>query len=423
MHSAHQYINKYKETTKDIKKIIYEIEILLDQIYLIISVSSVNELIKFYHEIYKDIENNVDAFANEIEQQLNDLQNFCYSDIKDIIPNLEGTKYLNEEEAFKLAKNINWLTEQVLDENLEYELKNRIENIISFNKRVRNLIHDSKGSLDGITLQTSSHMIEENIEKQEFEFSIEQIIKELTFNFKATNRLKELLHEYYIAGENEHINKEIFNFSHREVIKYIERFKNRCTHINIGTNQSQELLIENKVEKGRVYMFMIYDLYELIDNVIYLSMENNTSNFLNCKIYENGNDKCTIEFLIKSNSELPTKNVKRIKNLADKFQCFFECHSQVEYKKLILTFPVEIKQNKKKKNIVAVMLEEESKKFILQKYKVGNTLVFIDTENEVDLFKTGHIFLEADIVLLKTDNKDIQDWLIEHHYKGEIEYV
>lgn len=122
------------------------------------TIDECNEFILINKSIFEAIDKDI----TKIIENLNLLQNFCYEDIKNILPFIPEFKSLDEHEAFLKAKNIDYLIECIKNDREPniYEKVNLLE-IAEFNKKVRYFIHTTMAIVEN----PSAFIIQKKLEK------------------------------------------------------------------------------------------------------------------------------------------------------------------------------------------------------------------------------------------------------------------
>jgi len=227
MHFFKEYIENYNNAREELNTILNNIEKELDGLLKIRNISTIELCKQFLDEHEISIEC-INDNINSIVQKLNDLQKFCYEDIKNILPFIPEFSNLDEKEAFLKAKNIDYLIECIKSDKSEnmYEKNNLLE-IAEFNKKVRYFIHTTLAIVENPSAYVIQRKLEKNIKEDKFVYSVEDLFYEVNYLLSEVYRIKRLLEQYHILSNPSYGNWTSSNVEIKDIINYINIYKER----------------------------------------------------------------------------------------------------------------------------------------------------------------------------------------------------
>lgn len=286
MHFFKEYIENYNNTREELNHILNNIEHELDKLLTIRDIKTIDECKMFL----VNNENSIDCIninINNIVQKLNDLQMFCYEDIKNILPFIPEFLSLDEKDAFLKAKNIDFLIECIKSDNKEniYERNNLLE-IAEFNKKVRYFIHTTLAIVENPSAYVIQKKLEKNIKQNSFIYDVEDLFYEVNYLLSEVYRIKRLLEQYYILSNPSYGNWTSSNTDIKDIVNYINIYKERFKGFYFNEKlYFIELNIINNIQNEKKLFLPIDKLKEIIDVLLHnaadelVSKEIETSGF------------------------------------------------------------------------------------------------------------------------------------------------
>ncbi len=286
MHFFKEYIENYNNTREELNHILNNIEHELDKLLTIRDIKTIDECKMFL----VNNENSIDCIninINNIVQKLNDLQIFCYEDIKNILPFIPEFSSLDENEAFLKAKNIDYLIECIKSDNNEniYEKNNLLE-IAEFNKKVRYFIHTTLAIVENPSAYVIQKKLEKNIQENSFIYDVEDLFYEVNYLLSEVYRIKRLLEQYHILANPSYGNWTSSNTDIKDIINYINIYKERFKGFYFNEKlYFVDINIINNIRNEKKLYLPIDKLKEIIDVLLHnaadelVSKEIETSGF------------------------------------------------------------------------------------------------------------------------------------------------
>lgn len=178
--------------------------------------------------VNKSIFETIDKDITKIIENLNLLQNFCYEDIKNILPFIPEFKSLDEHEAFLKAKNIDYLIECIKNDREPniYEKVNLLE-IAEFNKKVRYFIHTTMAIVENPSAFIIQKKLEKNIKENQFIHEPMNLFMEVNSLMSEVYRIRRLLDQYHVLSNSSYGNWDSHSIEVKEIIDYLKIYKYR----------------------------------------------------------------------------------------------------------------------------------------------------------------------------------------------------
>ena len=227
MHFFKEYVQNYNEKKEHINSILNNIESSLDVLLKVKNIKTIDECNEFIL-INKSIFEAIDKDITKIIENLNLLQNFCYEDIKNILPFIPEFKSLDEHEAFLKAKNIDYLIECIKNDREPniYEKVNLLE-IAEFNKKVRYFIHTTMAIAENPSAFIVQKKLEKNIKKNQFIHEPMNLFMEVNSLMSEVYRIRRLLDQYHVLSNSSYGNWDSHSIEVKEIIDYLKIYKYR----------------------------------------------------------------------------------------------------------------------------------------------------------------------------------------------------
>lgn len=227
MHFFKEYVQNYNEKKEHINSILNNIESSLDVLLKVKNIKTIDECNEFIL-INKSIFEAIDKDITKIIENLNLLQNFCYEDIKNILPFIPEFKSLDEHEAFLKAKNIDYLIECIKNDREPniYEKVNLLE-IAEFNKKVRYFIHTTMAIVENPSAFIIQKKLEKNINENQFIHEPMNLFMEVNSLMSEVYRIRRLLDQYHVLSNSSYGNWDSHSIEVKEIIDYLKIYKYR----------------------------------------------------------------------------------------------------------------------------------------------------------------------------------------------------
>lgn len=227
MHFFKEYVQNYNEKKEHINSILNNIESSLDVLLKVKNIKTIDECNEFIL-INKSIFEAIDKDIAKIIENLNLLQNFCYEDIKNILPFIPEFKSLDEHEAFLKAKNIDYLIECIKNDREPniYEKVNLLE-IAEFNKKVRYFIHTTMAIVENPSAFIIQKKLEKNIKENQFIHEPMNLFMEVNSLMSEVYRIRRLLDQYHVLSNSSYGNWDSHSIEVKEIIDYLKIYKYR----------------------------------------------------------------------------------------------------------------------------------------------------------------------------------------------------
>ena len=227
MHFFKEYVQNYNEKKEHINSILNNIESSLDVLLKVKNIKTIDECNEFIL-INKSIFEAIDKDIAKIIENLNLLQNFCYEDIKNILPFIPEFKSLDEHEAFLKAKNIDYLIECIKNDREPniYEKVNLLE-IAEFNKKVRYFIHTTMAIVENPSAFIIQKKLEKNINENQFIHEPMNLFMEVNSLMSEVYRIRRLLDQYHVLSNSSYGNWDSHSIEVKEIIDYLKIYKYR----------------------------------------------------------------------------------------------------------------------------------------------------------------------------------------------------
>lgn len=227
MHFFKEYVQNYNEKKEHINSILNNIESSLDVLLKVKNIKTIDECNEFVL-INKSIFEAIDKDITKIIENLNLLQNFCYEDIKNILPFIPEFKSLDEHEAFLKAKNIDYLIECIKNDREPniYEKVNLLE-IAEFNKKVRYFIHTTMAIAENPSAFIIQKKLEKNIKENQFIHEPMNLFMEVNSLMSEVYRIRRLLDQYHVLSNSSYGNWDSHSIEVKEIIDYLKIYKYR----------------------------------------------------------------------------------------------------------------------------------------------------------------------------------------------------
>lgn len=227
MHFFKEYVQNYNEKKEHINSILNNIESSLDVLLKVKNIKTIDECNEFIL-INKSIFETIDKDITKIIENLNLLQNFCYEDIKNILPFIPEFKSLDEHEAFLKAKNIDYLIECIKNDREPniYEKVNLLE-IAEFNKKVRYFIHTTMAIVENPSAFIIQKKLEKNIKENQFIHEPMNLFMEVNSLMSEVYRIRRLLDQYHVLSNSSYGNWDSHSIEVKEIIDYLKIYKYR----------------------------------------------------------------------------------------------------------------------------------------------------------------------------------------------------
>lgn len=227
MHFFKEYVQNYNEKKEHINSILNNIESSLDVLLKVKNIKTIDECNEFIL-INKSIFEAIDKDITKIIENLNLLQNFCYEDIKNILPFIPEFKSLDEHEAFLKAKNIDYLIECIKNDREPniYEKVNLLE-IAEFNKKVRYFIHTTMAIAENPSAFIIQKKLEKNIKENQFIHEPMNLFMEVNSLMSEVYRIRRLLDQYHVLSNSSYGNWDSHSIEVKEIIDYLKIYKYR----------------------------------------------------------------------------------------------------------------------------------------------------------------------------------------------------
>lgn len=227
MHFFKEYVQNYNEKKEHINSILNNIESSLDVLLKVKNIKTIDECNEFIL-INKSIFEAIDKDIAKIIENLNLLQNFCYEDIKNILPFIPEFKSLDEHEAFLKAKNIDYLIECIKNDREPniYEKVNLLE-IAEFNKKVRYFIHTTMAIVENPSAFIIQKKLEKNIKENQFIHKPMNLFMEVNSLMSEVYRIRRLLDQYHVLSNSSYGNWDSHSIEVKEIIDYLKIYKYR----------------------------------------------------------------------------------------------------------------------------------------------------------------------------------------------------
>lgn len=227
MHFFKEYVQNYNEKKEHINLILNNIESSLDVLLKVKNIKTIDECKEFIL-VNKSIFETIDKDITKIIENLNLLQNFCYEDIKNILPFIPEFKSLDEHEAFLKAKNIDYLIECIKNDREPniYEKVNLLE-IAEFNKKVRYFIHTTMAIVENPSAFIIQKKLEKNIKENQFIHEPMNLFMEVNSLMSEVYRIRRLLDQYHVLSNSSYGNWDSHSIEVKEIIDYLKIYKYR----------------------------------------------------------------------------------------------------------------------------------------------------------------------------------------------------
>jgi hypothetical protein len=227
MHFFKEYVQNYNEKKEHINLILNDIESSLDVLLKVKNIKTLDECEEFIvlnKSIFENIENDI----SKIIENLNLLQNFCYDDIKNILPFIPEFKSLDDNQAFLKAKNIDYLIECIKNDKEPniYEKVNLLE-IAEFNKKVRYFIHTTMAIVENPSAFVIQKKLEKNIKEKQFIHQPMNLFMEVNSLMSEVYRIRRLLDQYHVLSNSSYGNWDSQFIEIKQIIDYLKIYKNR----------------------------------------------------------------------------------------------------------------------------------------------------------------------------------------------------
>jgi hypothetical protein len=454
MHFVKEYISKYNNTKENIKLRINDIERDLDLLCGIKGVKDIEELEYFYENIFSKKYVIIELNIKFIIDYLDEIQKFCYEDINKVIPHLKSLEELPKQEAFKKAKNIDWLIETIKsEEQLTRNEKRNLLDISEFNKKIRYFVHSTLAFTENpLPIVAKTKLLENNKEKK-FIYSPENLYDDICYCLAECLRIRRAVEQFYILTNVDYGDWNSINTDVEDLVNYLSIYKHRFLGYYYGEkNYHIDVAIDNRVNEKLILYIPIVKVKEVIDVLMHNAAEElilkelealkifdkkincvleNDENFIILKIIDNGrgvkNDEVNTPFFsskntIKNNGiglDIANKNTTILKGKIE------SVNNEDEGATFIFTFPIrnEIEQDGFKKKIIILILGENSKftDIVKDLNKRFEDTKIIRTPTISTLIETlSKNELEFINIIVKEKNKYKSNNFLYNEFKGEL---
>jgi len=456
MHFFKEYVQNYNEKKEHINLILNNIESSLDVLLKVKNIKTIDECKEFIL-VNKSIFETIDKDIIKIIENLNLLQNFCYEDIKNILPFIPEFKSLDEHEAFLKAKNIDYLIECIKNDREPniYEKVNLLE-IAEFNKKVRYFIHTTMAIVENPSAFIVQKKLEKNIKKNQFIHDPMNLFMEVNSLMSEVYRIRRLLDQYHVLSNSSYGNWDSHSIEVKEIIDYLKIYKYRFEGFYFNENiYFIDLNIDHSTIQQDMKLNIPLDrVKEIIDVLLHNAADELVSKELllgkfdkkiSCIINESDND---IIISIEDNGRgfedsnllkpfSTTKNA-RFHNqgigldIASNNCMILSGKLEIENKEnsgalFRLIFPRDIKANTeifKLKINIAVFGKSinTSKKLdeLKEIHKDNYRIVQINSIEDFNVFLKNASLKAIDIIIIDNNEKELNERLKKYFYKGQI---
>ncbi len=456
MHFFKEYVQNYNEKKEHINLILNNIESSLDVLLKVKNIKTIDECKEFIL-VNKSIFETIDKDIIKIIENLNLLQNFCYEDIKNILPFIPEFKSLDEHEAFLKAKNIDYLIECIKNDREPniYEKVNLLE-IAEFNKKVRYFIHTTMAIVENPSAFIVQKKLEKNIKKNQFIHDPMNLFMEVNSLMSEVYRIRRLLDQYHVLSNSSYGNWDSHSIEVKEIIDYLKIYKYRFEGFYFNENiYFIDLNIDDSTIQQDLKLNIPLDkVKEIIDVLLHNAADELVSKELvlgkfdkkiNCIINE-----CDNNIIISiedngrgfedSNLLKPFSTTKngRFHNqgigldIASTNCMILSGKLEIENKEnsgalFRLIFPRDIKANTeifKLKINIAVFGKSmnTSKKLdeLKEIHKDNYRIVQINSIEDFNVFLKNASLKAIDIIIIDNDEKELNESMKKYFYKGQI---
>ena len=456
MHFFKEYVQNYNEKKEHINSILNNIESSLDVLLKVKNIKTIDECNEFIL-INKSIFEAIDKDIAKIIENLNLLQNFCYEDIKNILPFIPEFKSLDEHEAFLKAKNIDYLIECIKNDREPniYEKVNLLE-IAEFNKKVRYFIHTTMAIVENPSAFIIQKKLEKNINENQFIHEPMNLFMEVNSLMSEVYRIRRLLDQYHVLSNSSYGNWDSHSIEVKEIIDYLKIYKYRFEGFYFNENiYFIDLNIDDSTIQQDLKLNIPLDkVKEIIDVLLHNAADELVSKELilgkfdkkiNCIINE-----CDNNIIISiedngrgfedSNLLKPFSTTKngRFHNqgigldIASTNCMILSGKLEIENKEnsgalFRLIFPRDIKANTeifKLKINIAVFGKSmnTSKKLdeLKEIHKDNYRIVQINSIEDFNVFLKNASLKAIDIIIIDNDEKELNESMKKYFYKGQI---
>lgn len=456
MHFFKEYVQNYNEKKEHINSILNNIESSLDVLLKVKNIKTIDECNEFIL-INKSIFEAIDKDITKIIENLNLLQNFCYEDIKNILPFIPEFKSLDEHEAFLKAKNIDYLIECIKNDREPniYEKVNLLE-IAEFNKKVRYFIHTTMAIVENPSAFIIQKKLEKNIKENQFIHEPMNLFMEVNSLMSEVYRIRRLLDQYHVLSNSSYGNWDSHSIEVKEIIDYLKIYKYRFEGFYFNENiYFIDLNIDDSTIQQDLKLNIPLDkVKEIIDVLLHNAADELVSKELvlgkfdkkiNCIINE-----CDNNIIISiedngrgfedSNLLKPFSTTKngRFHNqgigldIASTNCMILSGKLEIENKEnsgalFRLIFPRDIKANTeifKLKINIAVFGKSmnTSKKLdeLKEIHKDNYRIVQINSIEDFNVFLKNASLKAIDIIIIDNDEKELNESMKKYFYKGQI---
>ena len=417
------------------------------------TIDECNEFILINKSIFEAIDKDI----TKIIENLNLLQNFCYEDIKNILPFIPEFKSLDEHEAFLKAKNIDYLIECIKNDREPniYEKVNLLE-IAEFNKKVRYFIHTTMAIVENPSAFIIQKKLEKNIKENQFIHEPMNLFMEVNSLMSEVYRIRRLLDQYHVLSNSSYGNWDSHSIEVKEIIDYLKIYKYRFEGFYFNENiYFIDLNIDDSTIQQDLKLNIPLDkVKEIIDVLLHNAADELVSKELvlgkfdkkiNCIINE-----CDNNIIISiedngrgfedSNLLKPFSTTKngRFHNqgigldIASTNCMILSGKLEIENKEnsgalFRLIFPRDIKANTeifKLKINIAVFGKSmnTSKKLdeLKEIHKDNYRIVQINSIEDFNVFLKNASLKAIDIIIIDNDEKELNESMKKYFYKGQI---
>jgi len=459
VHLVKEYIAIYNHIKELIKKQLIDIENILDEILFLKDVKDIKELNEFNNGVFKKGYETIIFKVEIVADELNKLQQFCYEDIKNVIPFVPAVSKLPEHDAFQQAKNIDWLIETIQkDSELDEKERKRLLEISQFNKRIRYFIHSTLAFVENPLPFGTHRRITKTLKEKSIPPDWEKFINEdISYHLAEVYRLRKAVDQFHILSDADYGDWASYDEKLSDFIAYLNLYKQRFQvfyynneYFNINVS------IENRIKKEMALYLPMVKAKEVIDVLMHNAAEElvekdkikNFEKHIDCiveykderiklSIMDNGRGiiegtNVNTAFLTTKNN---SKNIGIGLDIANKIAKIFKGSLESFNNKnkngacFVFTFPIRIlvRQEGFRRKLNVLVLnnskEVESKlEEYISKYDDVRTIK-ADSRSLVDEFAADEVISCIDVVLTKKGNDLLTSILNNSKFKGNIEYV
>lgn len=302
MHLAKEYIGKYNKGKEEIKNCLQNVETNLDALLPIKNIKSVKDCEDFLKYVFSKKYELINVNIDLIIELLNELQKFCHEDIKTIIPFISSLKEMDTHEAFRMAKNIDWLIETIKQESeLKENDKLALLEISEFNKKVRYFIHSTLAFCQNPLPYQVRKELKTNIKNDTMTVSANEMYEDICYCLSESNRIKKAIEKFHILSNVEFGNWESVKTTTSDILKYFDIYKNRFEGYYYKGKLYNIKLSTNDLTNGEEQLEIpLVKVKEVIDVLLHNAAEELVEKEISNDFEFDKSIECTIEMIDKN---------------------------------------------------------------------------------------------------------------------------